>query len=436
MKMLMFLLLAWVASPVLAGQDSSQAPTGAPAVSSCTPEHAAMGHCTLPPVRPVLSCTPEHAAMGHCNPPPAPPATPGPGCTPEHAAMGHCTLPPPSPQPEAATTPAKPASCTPEHAAMGHCSLPAATSPPRAAPRPAPSASCTPEHAAMGHCTLTTAAAQSPPPLSEASACAPEHAAMGHCTLVATQPPITQPPASALSGPENAADAVYGAGAMALARETLRREHGDMPAYKILLDRVEARLRNGSDGFLIDTQAWYGGDIDKVWLKTEVEGEFDHGIEDAEVQALWSRAITPWFDLQGGVRYDVRRGPDRAHLALGVQGLAPYWWEIDAALFLSTKGDVTARFEAEHDVRITQDLNLQPRAELDFSFQDISKLGLGSGFTNAAVGARLRYQVSSTFAPYVGLEFDRAFGDTARFARASGQGAGGWNLIVGLRTWF
>ena len=223
---------------------------------------------------------------------------------------------------------------------------------------------------------------------------------------------------------------------MALARETVRLEHGDMSVSKLLFDRIEARIGDGADGYLIDGQAWFGGDIDKFWLKIEGEGDFSHGFEEAEAQALWSHALDPWFDLQTGVRYDARPGPDRAHLVLGVQGLAPYWWEVDAAFFVSTKGDFTARAEAEHDVRITQDLILQPRAEIDFSFQEVPELALGSGVTSAAVGARLRYQVAPTFSPYVGVEYDRAFGETARFRRLAGEGVGGWSLLAGVRAWF
>lgn len=223
---------------------------------------------------------------------------------------------------------------------------------------------------------------------------------------------------------------------MQRSRQMLREEHGGMLAGKILVDRLEARFRDGQDGFLVDAQAWYGGDIDKFWLKSEVEGSWGEPIEHAEVQALWSHAIGPWFDLQTGLRYDPQPGPDRAHLVLGVQGLAPYWWEVDAALFLSNKGDVTARVEAEYDLRITQKLILQPRAEVDLSLQDVPGLGIGSGLTNAALGARLRYQLSPLVAPYIGVEYERAFGATRRFLNAEGEDAGGLNLLAGIRFWF
>ncbi len=262
---------------------------------------------------------------------------------------------------------------------------------------------------------------------------------MGHCTPsapTASAPPVLPPPAAALSGPEDAADAVYGSQSMAGAREALRREHGALPAYKVFFDRIETHRRYGSDAYLVEGEAWYGGDIDKVWLKTEVEGEWGEGVEGAELQGLWSHAIDPWFDVQAGLRYDPRRGPDRAHLVLGMQGLAPYWWEVDGAVFLSNKGEVTARAEAEYDLRITQGLILQPRAELGLSLQDIPELQIGAGLTSAALGARLRYQATPLFAPYVGIEYERAFGDTRRFLREEGESPGGFNLLAGLRIWF
>jgi copper resistance protein B len=223
---------------------------------------------------------------------------------------------------------------------------------------------------------------------------------------------------------------------MAAAREEMRRTHGDLRAYRIFFDRIEARTREGRDGYLVEGQAWYGGDIDKIWFKSEVDGAWGEEPEEAEFQALWSHAIDPWFDLQTGVRYDPRSGPDRAHLVLGVQGLAPYWWEVDGAMFLSNKGEVTARAEAEYDLRITQKLILQPRAEIDLSFQDIPELGVGAGLSEAAVGARLRYEVTKLFAPYVGVEYERAIGETADLRRDEGEDAGGWNLLAGVRVWF
>ena len=247
--------------------------------------------------------------------------------------------------------------------------------------------------------------------------------------------PVGPPPPEALQGPENASDVAWGKAAMESGRAVLFREHGDMRVSRILVDQLEARAGDGRDGYFVNAEGWYGGDIDKLWLKTEIEGAFGRKAEQAEFQALWSHALDPWFNLQTGVRLDAE--PDtRGRLVLGVEGLAPYWVEVDAAAFLSDKGDVTARIEAEHDMRVTQKLILQPRAEFDFSLQDIPRERIGSGISKAELGLRLRYQIVPNFAPYVGVAYERAFGDTRSFLRADGDDPSSLNFVVGLRTWF
>src|SRR3990170_6864165 len=248
-------------------------------------------------------------------------------------------------------------------------------------------------------------------------------------------PPVASPPPEALSGPEHAADAIFGEGAMALARRAELAMHGGATAYLVLIERLEARF-DGENGYLLDGQAWYGGDIDRLLLKVEGEGAFEGGFEGAETQALWSHAISPWFDLQTGARFDVGRGEDRGHLVVGVQGLAPYWIELEAAAFLSEDGDLTAAVEVEHDMRITQRLILQPRAELSFAAQDIPDLRVGAGVTEVAVGLRLRYQVLPRFAPYLGAEYTARVGETADRARAWGEDPNRLSFLVGVRTWF
>ena len=330
---------------------------------------------------------------------------------------------PPSP----ATAPTSSTTCLPEHAALGHCTLPAASKP----VAPASNSACLPEHAAMGHCTPSTPA-QTP------TGGADPHAghSMPAMEQAVTTPPVAPPPPAAFSGPKHAADAVYGEAASAQARETLRDEHGNILTYKVLVDQLEARMRDGLDGYSWDAQGWYGGDINKLWIKSEGEGSFGESAEQAEVQALYSRAINPWFNLQGGVRYDFQPNPERAHLVLGIQGLAPYWFEVDGALFLSNKGDLTARFEAEYDQRITQKLILQPSIEFDLAAQDVSEFGIGAGLSTAEVGLRLRYEFVPEFAPYIGIQYERAFGDTRRFLKDEGEKAAGWSLLTGVRVWF
>lgn len=250
----------------------------------------------------------------------------------------------------------------------------------------------------------------------------------------AAEIPVGPAPPEALQGPAHAADAVWG-DAMGGSRAVLVREHGGMSTTKLLIDRAETRVHKGRDGFALDAEGWVGGDIDKLWLKGEVEGAWGDKPERAEVQALWSHAIGPFFDLQAGVRADFAPR-SRARAVVGVQGLAPYWIEVDAAAFVSTKGDITARVKAEHDVRITQRLILQPAIELDFALQNIADEHVGAGLSTAEAGLRLRYEISPQFAPYVGVNVERAFGRTRRYLREEGDDPTAVSLVLGLRAWF
>jgi copper resistance protein B len=251
------------------------------------------------------------------------------------------------------------------------------------------------------------------------------------------RPPEDPLPAAALGGPRHAADLIFGVEAMSAARTTLVRENGDVRATAVIIDRLEAGFGDENETWLWDVQGWSGGDINRFWWKSEGEGAFDEGLEEAELQALYSRAVTPFWDVQAGVRQDFRPdGEDTTHLVLGLQGLAPYWWEVDAAAFLSTEGDLTARVEAEYDQRITQRLILQPRLEIDASASDIPELEIGSGLSSVEAGLRLRYEFRKEFAPYVGVEWSRSFGDTADYIEARGGEVDATRVVVGLKAWF
>ncbi len=245
----------------------------------------------------------------------------------------------------------------------------------------------------------------------------------------------TPPPPEAGEGPPRAADAIWGAEAMAASRADLQRTHGDFPVFWFQGDRLETQIRDGADLYLWDIQGYYGGPTERLWFKSEGEGAWGDAPEDAEVQALYSRAIRPFWDIQAGIRHDIA-GPDTTHAVVGIQGLAPYMFEVDAALFLSTRGDVTARIEAEVDQRITQRLILQPRVEANLSAQDIPALGIGAGLDQIEVGARLRYELRREFAPYIGIEQSWRTGAGADFARARGKGTSATSLIAGISFWF
>ncbi|OWK31274.1 copper resistance protein B [Sphingomonas dokdonensis] len=279
-------------------------------------------------------------------------------------------------------------------------------------------------------------------------ACPPEHAAMGHCTPkpagtmpnaagphpASPFPPAVTPPSPGSVQPTYA-DRIWGHDAMAAARATMRREHGGMAFSQVMLDLAEVQLRGGRDRYRWDGAFWYGGDINRLTLKTEGDGAFG-GSTDAEVQALYSRAIGPYFNLQAGVRQDIATGPDRTYATVGVEGLAPYWFDVEGALFLSNKGELLARIEGYYDQRITQRLVLQPRAEINLSAQRVPVRQLGSGVTDAELGLRLRYEIAREFAPYVGMSWERQLGGTARYARSVGDDAGGFGVVAGIRVWF
>ena len=245
----------------------------------------------------------------------------------------------------------------------------------------------------------------------------------------------TPPPAAASSGPPRAADAIWGGEAMAASREELRRNHGDFPVFWFQGDRLEAQVREGANIYLWDIQGYHGGPTERLWFKSEGEGAFGSAPDDAEVQALYAIAFAPFWDLQAGIRHDIA-GPDTTHAVIGVQGLAPYMFEVDAALFLSTRGDLTARIEGEIDQRITQRLILQPRIEANLAAQDIPMLGVGAGLDQIEIGARLRYEIRREFAPYIGIEQSWRTGRSADFARARGEDPSATSFLVGLRFWF
>ena len=234
---------------------------------------------------------------------------------------------------------------------------------------------------------------------------------------------------------DHAADAVFGAAAMRSSRDQLREEHGGSNSWMVLIDQAEWRVRDGDDGYAWNGEAWYGGDKNRLVVKSEGEGA-GGDLEEAEVQLLYSRAISPYFDLQAGLRQDLQDGPRRTYATVGFEGLAPYWFETEGAVLLSNKGEAFARLEGSYDLRLTQKLILQPRAEMNLSAQDIPELELGSGVTDLELGLRLRYQVTRQFAPYVGVTFDQKFGGTADYARSLGEDDQETSFVIGVRTWF
>jgi copper resistance protein B len=246
-------------------------------------------------------------------------------------------------------------------------------------------------------------------------------------------PPIgAEPPPEAPK--DHAADRTFDPAVMEAAREQLQREHGGAIVSKVMADLFEYRTGDSEDGYRWDGEAWVGGDIHRLVAKSEGEGAAD--LESAEVQILYSRAISPYFDARAGLRYDFEPSSNRTYAAVALEGVAPYWFDVDAALFLSDRGELLGRLEGSYDLRITQRLILQPRAELNLSVEDIPEIGVGSGLSGSEFGLRLRYEIRREFAPYIGVTFDEAHGDTADFARAAGEDVSESRFVVGMHAWF
>ena len=313
---------------------------------------------------------------------------------------------------------------------------------------PTADSGCAPEHAAMGHCTPKSDK-PAPPPVGDPD-CPPEHAAMGHCmpksgasaqpsaspsAMTGTDLPAGDAPAPAPPG-DWYADRYFSKADMEHSRHAMMIENGGQKTAFIAINLAEYQAREGHDGFRWEGEGWYGGDINRLTVKSEGEAVFGEGVESAELQFLYSRAIGPYFNAQVGIRQDLGQGPDRSYAAIGFEGLAPYWFETEGALFLSDKGDLLGRIEGSYDQRITQKLILQPMAEVNFALRDVPESGIGSGLSDVELGLRLRYEIVREFAPYIGVEWARKIGDTARFARADGEDADSFSLVVGVKAWF
>lgn len=234
----------------------------------------------------------------------------------------------------------------------------------------------------------------------------------------------------------NAADAYYDADAMRAARARLRVEHGATSQTMVMADRLEYRSGDSDDAILWDTEAWYGNDSNKLVLESSGSvGMASDDVEDAEVQVLWSHAVTPFFDLRTGVRYDLEPG-GLGYGVIGLNGLAPYFFDVDAAAFISADGDLSAAIEIEYSWLFTQKLVLLSRTEIAFSAQQVPALETGSGLTDIAQSLRLLYAVTGQFRPYLGIEWNRTFGGTADYLSAAGDDVDDVLVITGISFWF
>ncbi|RTE66248.1 copper resistance protein B [Amphritea opalescens] len=199
-------------------------------------------------------------------------------------------------------------------------------------------------------------------------------------------------------------------------------------------DRIE--YNDESESGVFDLLGWYGTTYDRLTIK--LEGDIANGrLEESQTDILWSHAYNAYFDTQLGIRLDqYDEGIDRQWLAVGLQGLAPYWFELDMTAYLGESGRTALSLEAEYELLLSQQWILQPRAEMSFYGQDDIENGLGSGLTDTALGLRLRYEITRQFAPYIGVEWTSKFGETADIARAADNSVRDARYVVGVKFWF
>jgi copper resistance protein B len=205
----------------------------------------------------------------------------------------------------------------------------------------------------------------------------------------------------------------------------------------VKIDQLEYRKQDGNDLIVWEGQGRIGNDENKLTLKTE--GEYVRNadlFENAETQLLYQRMISDFFDAQIGVRHDIKPDPSRTFGVIGINGLAPQWFETDASFFVSHKGDTALRLEAEYDILFTQRLVLEPSAEFNIAFSDDKKTGVGSGFSDVELGLRLRYEITREFAPYIGINWERKLGKTSDFASEEGEDTNVFSLVAGIRLFF
>ena len=214
--------------------------------------------------------------------------------------------------------------------------------------------------------------------------------------------------------------------------------HDDQIFYQVIGDRLEQRFQQGDNALLYDMQGWVGNDYNKLWIKAE--GEYNTSTDEHEetsFETLYSRNAVSFWDIQAGIRHDFLSGADdRDFAAFGIQGLAPYWFEVEATSYISDEGDVSGILEAEYDLLLSQRLILQPRFETEVAVQDVEDYNIGSGITGFETGLRLRYEFSRKFAPYIGVSWEQNLGETKDMLEADGEQTNNTALVTGLKFWF
>jgi copper resistance protein B len=202
----------------------------------------------------------------------------------------------------------------------------------------------------------------------------------------------------------------------------------------VVIDQAEWLTGHDADAFGWEAHAWYGGDYNKLWFRTEGE-ERNGTTEDARTEVFWDRIVARWWSAQLGIREDLG-GQPRTWAAVGLRGVAPYWIDTDVTLYVGDEGRTAVRVKFDYDARFTQRLILRPELEANLYGKSDPERHIGSGLSDLEIGLRLRYELRREIAPYVGVEWSRSFSGTADFARAAGEDVEKWRWTAGVRVWF
>lgn len=274
------------------------------------------------------------------------------------------------------------------------------------------------DHGSMDH-------GQAPSPESPESHQGMDHAEANHDAPAADAPPVGSLPASDGEGPRGYDS--YGIHPHMM---------DNAPTWQVLFDKFGAsRNRNGQNALEWDGRFWFGTATDRLLVKSEGERESGGG-SDGKVEAFWSHAISPFWDLQLGARRDIGAGPKRNWAAVGVEGLLPYNIELTATAYAGPSGRSALALKAEYDLLLTQRLIFTPELQASVYGKNDPQRGIGSGLSQGSLSLRLRYEVTREFAPYVGVSFERKFGQTASYASDAGESRSQAAVIAGVRFWF
>lgn len=253
----------------------------------------------------------------------------------------------------------------------------------------------------------------------------------------------SMPPMQGGSAPADARDPdaysggyVRNAGKYALPPSAAMQMSDEHNFAAVTFDRLEYVRARGEEWMAYEGEAWYGNTYDRAVIK--VEGEVGSGkLKESKTELLWRHAIASFWDTEVGVRFDYDRGaPNREWLALGIKGLAPYWFEVDATAYVGSGGRTALKLKAEYDILLSQRLYLQPSVEMSFYGRNDAPRSVGSGLSNGTAGLRLKYEITRQLVPYVGVEWSRKFGKTADYVRAEGERIQETRFVAGLRFRF